>query len=133
MGLDLKKGWIAAKKKFETVTGKKKPSASLKGIFSKPSGLEPAFGKLDKAIEAYEKNKDPKKAEKLHKAAYDQLEAVRNVDRKYFSTISGEIDAEIKNSNDPEGNYNGPLSTLVNDCDDLTRSAQEWLRKNKPE
>jgi len=138
MGLDLKKGWIAAKKKFEKAAGKKKPSASLTGIFSKPSGLQPAFGKLDKAIEALEKNNDSKKVDALKKAARDALEKVRNVETKYFFTLSDQIDEENQKpvstdgkSSKQDGNYKGPLNALVNDSEDLCASAMKFIREFK--
>ncbi|HEY1064651.1 MAG TPA: hypothetical protein VGE52_01015 [Pirellulales bacterium] len=41
--------WKSAKKMFETLTGKKKPSASFLGAFRKSSGLEKAIGAMDAA------------------------------------------------------------------------------------
>ncbi|GAA0577229.1 hypothetical protein [Caenispirillum bisanense] len=44
------KQWQAAKKQFETATGKKKPSESVLGVFRKSSGLESACKTLDAAL-----------------------------------------------------------------------------------
>jgi len=41
--------WKTAKRKFETATGKKKPSEKLAGFFKKGTGVAAALKKVDKA------------------------------------------------------------------------------------
>jgi hypothetical protein len=50
------KNWMDAKKEFESLTGKKKPSESFLKVFRKSSGVESALEACDKGLDGLEKN-----------------------------------------------------------------------------
>jgi hypothetical protein len=93
MASDFYKQWQDAKKKFETDTGKKKPSAKFLGIF-RSAGLDTAAKAFDNIEAKYKpsEGRDPKNADSLKKAA----NTFKKDADKYLVTLDHAIDEEDK-------------------------------------
>lgn len=95
--------WNAAKKAFETATGKKKPSKMFLGSFRKSSGIESAIDDLDqigllvwdaKTQKDYDKAKASylKGAEKLKKAAQAYIKVLESAGDGEYKAFKAEVD-----------------------------------------
>gem|GEM_PF-5395733 len=97
--------WKAAKKSFETATGKKKPSAKFLGVFNK-SGVEDVLKALDTALD----KGDPKAMEKA-------LEAAAKSAGSYYQTLA-KAEKEDKDSN-----YIAEVKKLSDELSDIVTRA----------
>lgn len=101
--------WKVAKTKFETATGKKKPSEKFMGVFRKSSGLENALKKIDAAI-----------AKKLPKELAQAKEEYRKTHEAYYATMVKGAKAEASDEN-----YQAELTKLNVALNGLYRQATE--------
>ena len=92
--------WKRTKKKFEELTGKKKPSEKLLGIFRKSSGMESALKSCDKGIEALDKNWTQGDQKRL-KSQQDMQKAIVSF-QKEADKYTQMLDSAIAKSKDAE-------------------------------
>jgi hypothetical protein len=84
--------WKRAKKEFETLTGKKKPSGRFLKVFHS-SGLESALKTCDGCIEGLDKNWD--KGDEKRKKSQDDMRKAIDAYKKAAKKYDGELDDAI--------------------------------------
>ena len=85
--------WKAAKQRFETSTGRKKPTEKVLGAFRKGTGIEAAARVLDKAVEERDQERIVKAATELAKAANTYIGVLRAAAKEeHNKAIEGDID-----------------------------------------
>src|SRR5262249_20162065 len=100
--------WKAAKKAFETATGKKKPSEKALGVFRKSSGLEEALKKLDGAL-----------AKKVTKEVANAKENYRKTFETYCAVMERSAQAE------KDANYQKEVIKLAFALDTILEEAKK--------
>lgn len=111
--------WKQAKKDFETLTGKKKPTEKVLGLFRKSTGLEDALKACDTAL-------DKKDAPKLEKATAE----LKKVATTYGSQLADAITKE-KMENDVKTELQKGLKVLKTRLDKFVTHFEAAVEADK--
>ena len=116
--------WKAAKKMFESLSGRKKPSKKFVGAFRKSSGLEKAIKAMDTASKKNDLAGYKKAFTAYEKTARGYLKLVE----KTAKVAVKETDTKIPENMDLS-DYNGCVKLLLKQLNNITKDAKE-IRDN---
>lgn len=132
---NFKKDWEAAKKKFETDSGRKKPAESYMLLFRKSSGVSKVMQNLDKAGTLVSRATGAKRQDALrvYETAVTQADTVCD---RYMEQLFKESVKQTKAAKTPDEKKNakaldGYLETLSGDLEGIVDAAKADLNMSK--